>query len=42
MQTLDPRPGLTRGNCSWAEPDLRFTGLCGCCATQARLPTVVC
>jgi hypothetical protein len=43
MHTVDPRPGLKPGHCTWTEPPGSiYTGLCGSCATTVQLPTHVC
>ena len=43
MHTIDPRPGMKPGDCSWEEPPGSvYTGNCGSCPTAVRLPTHVC
>lgn len=43
MYTLDPRPGLKPSDCTWQEPEGSvYTGYCGTCPADIRLPTQIC
>lgn len=43
MHTVDPRAGMGPASCRWAEaPGSDFTGGCGSCAKDVRLPNEVC
>jgi hypothetical protein len=43
MHTVDPRAGMPKSDCAWNEPiGTVYTGRCGSCAANVRLPNTVC